>query len=106
MVAHMFHDTKLLKMAALTGGAHGWYNEDDYDECYKPYNPTYVTFTITPMVQLQPNQKQHIMVMGTIARERQFENENFKSKEMLSQVYTSSKWRFKSITCVWSIALN
>ena len=105
MAAHNFRQAGMLKMMGISVGASGWYTADDWDKVYEPYNPTYVTFSITPMARLMPARNQMIMAMANVNRERKFESDDFKTSKTLSQVYDGSRWRFKNIMVLWHIQL-
>jgi hypothetical protein len=95
-----------IKMAGITLAADGWYSSSYFDSVYEPYNPGFVTFTVTPMIRIQPAKKQNLMIMAVFARERKFENENYDTNETLMQNYTGAQWQFKTCMFLWHIKLN
>lgn len=95
-----------IKMAGITLAADGWYSSSYFDSVYDPYNPGFVTFTVTPMLRIQPAKKQNLMIMAVFARERKFENENYDTNETLMQNYTGAQWKFKTCMFLWHIKLN
>ena len=105
MASHMFTKGSI-KMTGITFSAGGWYSSSYYDDIYQPYNPSYVTFTITPMIRLQPAPKQSVIVMAVINRERRFENDSYTTNQTLLQTYTGSRWQFKTFMCIWHIQLR
>lgn len=100
MLARRFNYDKL-KMLAIITSADGWYSDSYFDDIYKPYNPDFVQWSITPMVQMQLTKTQSLMINGVITRGRSFEDNDYDDGEELMQVYEKANWKFKSFMIIW-----
>jgi hypothetical protein len=104
-ILRQFKNSKL-KTAAVTGTAAGWYNSSCFDSRYRPYDPDFIIYSVTPMINMELSPGQTFTVMGIFCRERRFENEDYDGGEQLLQRCTGGIWRFKSILCIWNWKLN
>lgn len=105
MLAHMYNNPSHA-MVGIIGSASGWYTENYFDDVYKPYNPDFVTFAVTPMAQWVIGKKQNIMINAVISRDRKFKNSDYDSSEELLQEYDGTEWKLKTIMFIWHIPLK
>jgi hypothetical protein len=96
---------KTLKMISISGSAGGWYSDSYFDDEYKDYDPTFVTFSIAPLVQLQLSDQQSLTISAVIDREREFDSDDYDSDDMILQNCTGGKWQFRTLMFLWHIKL-
>lgn len=105
MFGHRF-DYEKLKMISLITSMSGIYSDDAYAEVYQPYNPDFVTYSITPMLQFKLNEKQSLMINAIINTSRSFENNDYDKTEEFLQTFEKSKWSFKTLMFFWHVELK
>ncbi len=105
MLAHMYNNPSHA-MLGIIGSASGWYSEKYFDDVYKPYDPDFVTFSLSPMFQMHLKNRQNLMINAVISRDRKFKNDDYSNEEVLVQVREGTQWKLKTIMVMWHIPLK
>jgi hypothetical protein len=88
---------KHVPMAMFAANVSGFLHESDFDAVYKPYDPTFKTITLTPMLSIKFDDKWGGMLMGNFSRDRKYRHYHFESGTELSQERVGSEWGLNSV---------
>ena len=106
LYAHTFEGPKL-KMVGISASLCGIYDEDDFAEIYKPYNPGFKTYSVSAVSQFSIIEKQSLVVILKASRNRKFEKDidEYKPEETLVQKYERAQWCFEGVSLIWTVNL-
>ena len=88
---------KHVPMAMFAANVSGFLHESDFDAVYKPYDPTFKTITLTPMLSIKFDDKWGGMLMGNFSRDRKYRHYHFESGTELSQERIGTEWGLKAV---------
>lgn len=84
-------------MLMVSAGVRGFMHESDFDPRYKPYDPTFRTISVTPMLSLRFKEKWSGMVMVSFSRSRKYSKYPFESEQEILQECVGGEWGLNAV---------
>ena len=88
---------KYVPMAMFAANVSGFMHESDFNDEYKPYDPTFKTISLVPMLSLKFGEKWGGMLMATFARDRKYRHYHYETGTELSQERVGTEWGLKAV---------
>ena len=91
-----------LKMVMIKTSVGGYFNDSQFDDIYKSYDPSFKTVRIQPMMVYKMSEKWVATFMMPIARERKFVTEDYVARERFLLEQDGSEWNIKTILLIFT----
>ena len=91
-----------LKMVMIKTSVGGYFNDSQFDDIYKAYDPSFKTVRIQPMMIYKMSEKWVATFMMPIARERKFVTEDYVARERFLLEQDGSEWNIKTILLIFT----
>ena len=93
---------KVVRTAVLSVGWKRYLKDSYFERAYLPYDPDFLSCSITPMLSLKFSGKSSGMLLCMVSRERKFADDGYVSNEELLQTRTGARWRLKTVMFTWT----
>lgn len=89
--------SKRFPMFMLSAGMRGFLYESDFDSRYEPYDPTFRTISITPMLSIRLGERWSGMLMANFSRSRKYRKYPFESEQEVLQECIGGEWGLNAV---------